>query len=106
MTDDNSLEAPSWPQPGDTLLGGTSEWMLNACLRWAHAQPVGYVEGYRRAAQAVFERVEGTGLGMDFMVFPLMFLCQSSATLTDSLKKRFGARRLSESFRCCARGGT
>jgi hypothetical protein len=90
--------------------GKSEDWVMQ---RTGHSSSI-MLARYRREAKTAQE----LGLGWlhpphevipelrNLNVEPGVQEVQSSATLTASLKNRFSVRRLSESFRCSARGGT
>lgn len=46
---------------------------LNACLNFMHDMSYGYIEGYRYAAEVLFEQVQNCG-ELDTLIYPIMFL--------------------------------
>jgi len=64
-----SFEA-AWPRPGADLLGEGSDWWLVACMDWPRDRWVGYVGGYWKAADVIFDRVVATGRDQDMLVYP------------------------------------
>lgn len=72
------LERPvdfPWPQKGDQLVSATGGRVLNAWFS-GRADLVAHVEGYRRAADLVWRQIESEPriAGIDFLVFPMVFL--------------------------------
>jgi hypothetical protein len=47
---------------------------LNACLDFTPAKWLGYIGGYRKAAEALIAHVEQTLRDQDYLIFPVMFL--------------------------------
>jgi hypothetical protein len=62
------------PKRGVTLLGPGKPSVMNACLHFSHDMTTGYVEGYRKAAERLIERVEQTHEEQDYLVYPILFL--------------------------------
>lgn len=77
--DELSTDGPKshrWPDVPRLCFGPGPEWTLNACVGWARSGPGlhSYVEGYRRAALALFEEALSGTVSPDVVVFPLAFL--------------------------------
>jgi len=73
-----------WPDVARMCFGPGSPPKLNACVGWVQSKPdlmTGYVEGYRRAATALYEWVVATGTSPDYLVFPLAFLWRHQVEL-------------------------
>ena len=62
----------AWPRPGADLLGEGPDWWLLACMDWPRDRWVGYVGGYWKAADVIFERVVATGRDQDMLVYPYL----------------------------------
>lgn len=79
MTDDHD-EIPWWMNPPRTFLNAgeleEDERRYIANVGWVQSRKdfFGYVEGYRRAAETLFESLEHTLYSPEFMVWPLAFL--------------------------------
>src|SRR5262245_29386486 len=66
-----------WPDVPRTCFGPGMPRHLNACVDWVLSGPhgmTGYIEGYRRAAEAVYESTVRTRTSPEYTVFPLAFL--------------------------------
>lgn len=66
-----------WPDVARICFGPGSPPKINACVGWVQSKPeqmTAYVEGYRKAATALFEWAATTGASPDYVVFPLAFL--------------------------------
>lgn len=67
----------AWPDVPRLCFGPGEPAELNACVGWVQARPhdmFGYVEGYRKAAVALFESTVATNTSPDYVVFPITFL--------------------------------
>jgi hypothetical protein len=67
----------AWPDVPRFCFGPGSPVSLNACVGWVQSQPhemEGYVDGYRKAATALYEYAAATGASPDYLVFPIAFL--------------------------------
>lgn len=76
MPEDDEDGRPLWPNVKRYCFTEGSKRGMNACVRWVLDSPhqmVGYAEGYRRAAHAVYESLSSQG-SPDFAFFPLAFL--------------------------------
>jgi hypothetical protein len=77
MTDDKGTSPVlTWPNVPRLAFGSGAEAHLNATVSWALGNPrdlTHYIDGYREAAEAVFERVDA-GASPDHMLFPFAFL--------------------------------
>lgn len=66
---------PDWPRLGEKLFTDRErDWQNNVCL---HLEPIawyGYVEGYRRGAHTLLERVVEHQQDHDTLVHPIVFL--------------------------------
>jgi hypothetical protein len=73
--EDEEEGAGAWPDLPRVALGPTQDSNMVACLGWLQARRdfYGYLEGYRRAAEAVYESIEVSGR-LDTMFLPLAFL--------------------------------
>lgn len=73
------LGIPRSPELGDELFtsggagAGQADWESIACVNWDWSD-VGYVEGYRLAADILVERVEASSSDKDMLVYPICFL--------------------------------
>jgi hypothetical protein len=83
MTDDREDdhdEIPWWMKTARTFLNAGElegdDRRYIADVRWVQSRKdfFGYVEGYRRAAETLFESLEHTPQSPNFMVWPLAFL--------------------------------
>lgn len=66
-----------WPDVPRLAFGPGHFWELNADLAWARNRPrdmYGYVEGYRRAAVALYEYAVKSNASPDYMLFPIAFM--------------------------------
>ncbi|MEV5543102.1 hypothetical protein AB0L13_40405 [Saccharopolyspora shandongensis] len=61
-----------WPGPDSDLLNSDSDWSLVACMDFPRDRWIGYVEGYRKAAALIVERVADTGRDQDYLVYPFL----------------------------------
>jgi hypothetical protein len=74
---DEELPLMAWPDVPRLCFGPGEPGQLNACVGWVqsqHHKMFGYVEGYRKAAAALFESAVETGTSPDYLVFPIAFL--------------------------------
>jgi hypothetical protein len=75
---EDDFEPIAWPDIPRICFGPADDWQFNACVGWAQSSPrnmLGYVEGYRRAAIALFESVVAPRtMSPDWMIFPIAFL--------------------------------
>lgn len=69
---DSADAQTAWPWPGADLLGQGPEWWLVACMDWPRDRWVGYVGGYWKAADVIFDRVVTTGRDQDMLVYPYL----------------------------------
>ncbi|MCP5195925.1 MAG: hypothetical protein H6974_03900 [Gammaproteobacteria bacterium] len=58
----------------EPLFKSDSDWHNNACLNFQGDMSYGYIEGYKRAADALVTQVNETGIDQDFLVYPIVFL--------------------------------
>lgn len=73
QAEDAQSDHYDWPQQGQSLFKPISDpW--TACLGWARGQWIGYILGYRRAADAVFALTQTLARPVDSVCFPLLFL--------------------------------
>ena len=77
MTSPGEPDAPAsggtpWPRPDADLLGEGPDWWLVACMDWPRDRWLGYVGGYWKAADVIFERVVETGRDQDMLVYPYL----------------------------------
>ena len=74
---DDELPPTAWPDVPRLCFGPGEPGLLNACVGWVQSRPHemgGYVEGYRRAAVALYEGAVETNESPDYVVFPMAFL--------------------------------
>ncbi len=70
-------------------------WRFNACVNFTYDDWPGYAEGYRRAAEIlVAQLVETDGKGIDFLVYPLVFLFRHALELQLKSAIRWGRQAL------------
>lgn len=70
--DTQESDKTPWPGPDSDLLGQGPEWWLVACMDWPRDRWLGYVGGYWKAADVIFERVVETGRDQDMLVYPYL----------------------------------
>ena len=70
--DTQESDKTPWPGPDSDLLGQGPEWWLVACMDWPRDRWLGYVGGYWKAADVIFERVVETGRDQDGLVYPYL----------------------------------
>lgn len=58
----------------DSLFKHDSDWHNNACLNFTNDPTIGYVEGYKLAADELVIRINETGRNQDYFIFPIVFL--------------------------------
>ncbi|MFF0769880.1 hypothetical protein ACFYUK_13395 [Nonomuraea wenchangensis] len=65
-----------WPVPNDSLtaMGQEDEQWLIACMDWPRDKWLGYVMGYRQAAEVLLTYVDATRRHQDTLVYPFL-LC-------------------------------
>lgn len=63
-----------WPAPGDQLFAEGPEWWHIALLHFSHDEWVGYIGGYRRAAEVLTNNVLESRSHENWLVYPLV-LC-------------------------------
>jgi hypothetical protein len=56
------------------LFKSDSDWKNNACLNFAGDMSIGYIIGYKLAADKLVEYVTSEGKDQDFLVYPITFL--------------------------------
>jgi len=83
----------TWRMHGRTLQGGMEDqsgslfssgpdWRLNACVNYAFDDLYAYAEGYRRAGDMLAEQlIADPTHGLDFVVYPLVFLYRHAIEL-------------------------
>ena len=68
----------NWPKKGDKLfVGALPDWQHNACIGYLGDSVSNwdlYVEGYRKAADAIVGHLMEDRSELDFMVFPVVYL--------------------------------
>ena len=57
----------------DPLFKSDSDWHNNACLNFQHDMSYGYIEGYKRAADALVFQIKDNRRDRDFLVYPIVF---------------------------------
>lgn len=68
---------PAWPDVPRLCFGPGFPETLNACVGWVQSSTLsmfGYLEGYRKAATALYGTAVETGTSPDYLVFPIAFL--------------------------------
>jgi hypothetical protein len=63
-----------WPQKYDKLFKGDADWWHNACLNFSLDMGIGYVYGYKKAADILVEYIKDTKTNQDYLVYPIVFL--------------------------------
>lgn len=63
-----------WPQKGDELFKAGKDWWHNACLNFSLDMSIGYVYGYKKAADILVEYIKHTQRDQDYLVYPIVFL--------------------------------
>jgi hypothetical protein len=63
-----------WPQKGDELFKADKDWWHNACLNFSLDMSIGYVYGYKKAADILVEYIKHTQRDHDYLVYPIVFL--------------------------------
>lgn len=63
-----------WPQKGDELFKADEDWWHNACLNFSLDMNIGYVYGYKKAADILVEYIKHTQRDHDYLVYPIVFL--------------------------------
>ncbi|HEY8900603.1 MAG TPA: hypothetical protein VIM61_09340 [Chthoniobacterales bacterium] len=69
------MSTPNYgPPPADfDLWRGGGPHHLNACVNYSHYPETGYVEGFRRAAEALIRDIEDNRGVIDFLVYPIIY---------------------------------
>jgi hypothetical protein len=71
--DDHDLPKIDELTASDRLFAaGDKDWMSNACLNFGDPE-IGYVDGFRKAADLAVEHVLVTGHDQDYLVYPVVF---------------------------------
>jgi hypothetical protein len=70
----NSIRTKTPPKRDIPLLGPGEPWIMNACLNFQADMTIGYVEGYRKAAERLIDCVEEAQRDQDYLVYPILFL--------------------------------
>jgi len=66
----------------EKLFAAGPDWQLNACVNYAFDDLYAYAEGYKRAADILTEQlVANPSYGLDFAVYPLVFLYRHAIEL-------------------------
>ena len=76
MMDEHDHERIAWPDVPRLAFGPGTPGELNADVQWVQSRPqdmYGYIEGYRRAARAVFAFAVETRASPEYMLFPIAF---------------------------------
>lgn len=63
-----------WPNKDDDLLELGDDWTNNATLNYSSDELNIYSEGYKQAGDILSERLQKNRTGLDFLVYPLIFL--------------------------------
>jgi len=71
----------SWPRAGDVLFSGDGDW-FNACVGWTRDQWVGYIEGYKLAADLLVQHVADEQRNQDFLIYPIVFLYRQAVEVS------------------------
>lgn len=87
-------ESIPWPRAGDQLFGAADDWENNACVGFSREQWVGYIEGYKLAADKLAETVTTSGRDQDFLVYPIVFLYRHAIEIALKYLIRLGCRLL------------
>jgi hypothetical protein len=69
------------PRKSDVLFGSGADWQVNACVNGID-DSMAYQDGYRHAALHLAEHVCDAGRGMDFLVYPIVYLYRHHIELT------------------------
>lgn len=64
----------AWPSADHDLRGMDDDWWLVACFNLPLDQWIGYVSGYREAAEVLVAHIAGTGHSQDTLAYPFL-LC-------------------------------
>ena len=73
MDDNADMDDLIWPVPGLNILSGGNEHRFHAFLQWQHSpdlRDIGYISGFRLAAELMLKHVKETGRDQDVIVFP------------------------------------
>ncbi|MEP1141689.1 MAG: hypothetical protein ABJH44_15835, partial [Balneola sp.] len=63
-----------WPNKDDDLLELGDDWKNNATLNYSSDELNIYSEGYKQAGDILSKRLQKNRNGLDFLVYPLIFL--------------------------------
>lgn len=63
-----------WPDKDDDLLELGDDWTNNACLNYSSDELSIYSEGYKRAGNMLSDKLQKNRNGIDFLIYPLIFL--------------------------------
>jgi len=72
--DDDNVGKLSFPEPGDMLFLNQGDISNIACLNFSPDAWIGYVEGYKRGADALVEHSLNSRGDRDFLIYPVVFL--------------------------------
>ena len=87
-------------QDDDSLFGSGPNWHFNACVNFIHDDSDLYAEGYRRAGEIVTHWLaDNEAQGLDFLVYPLVFLFRHALELQLKSAIRWGRFALHKSER-------
>ena len=62
-----------WPAAGQSLLVCSPDSRLVADVDWARGNVAVYIHGYRRAVDILFDQMNKTNRGADYLIFPFAF---------------------------------
>ncbi|GII67357.1 hypothetical protein Skr01_74420 [Sphaerisporangium krabiense] len=84
-----------WPTADDDLLAEDPDWWFVACLDFQKGEWHGYTEGFKEAADVIFQHISGTRAGQDLLVFPFAFCWRHHTELVlkkliNDLRRWFG----------------
>jgi hypothetical protein len=70
------LDIPNipWPKKGDELFKPDEDWWNNACLNFSHDMSIGYIYGYKKAADILVNYIIEVQIDQDYLVYPIVFL--------------------------------
>ncbi|MCK4394158.1 hypothetical protein KAX17_14760 [Candidatus Bipolaricaulota bacterium] len=78
-----------------SLFSAGEDWRLNACVNYATDDLYAYAEGYKQASDVLVAHILSEGAtGIDFLVYPLVFLCRHAIELQLKGAIRDGERLL------------
>jgi hypothetical protein len=70
----SDIGASSFPEPEDLLFLNQGEIRNIACLNFSPDAWIGYVEGYKRGADALVEHALDSRGDRDYLIYPIIFL--------------------------------